>query len=170
MTPDTFLCVSFWTFTYRNPSIPRVRPNCFRTETSSRSRWRVGSRTRSVGFGRGQIWCVEISHISSDRNQGESAGSWWQSHKDTCMCVPQMLNEMTEMDGWTQNVVSHLKKKKNHLFIYLLIVQYKRCDIMVHCRHASIHQLLGNQLLLGADATTRVLIITGSITIFSRNK
>lgn len=55
-------------------------------------------------------------------------------------------------------------------FIYLLIAQYKLCDIMVHCRHASIHQLLGNQLLLGADATTRVLIITGLITIFSRNK
>lgn len=35
---------------------------------------------------------------------------------------------------------------------------------MVHCHHGSIHQLLGNQLLLGADATTHVLIITGSIT------
>lgn len=42
--------------------------------------------------------------------------------------------------------------------------------IMVHCHHGSIQQLLGNQVLLGADATTRILIIAGSLSIFSRNK
>lgn len=41
---------------------------------------------------------------------------------------------------------------------------------MVHCHHGSIQQLLGNQLLLGADATTHVLIIAGSLSIFSKNK
>lgn len=42
--------------------------------------------------------------------------------------------------------------------------------IMVHCHHGSIQQLLGNQLLLGADETTHVLIIAGSLSIFSKNK
>lgn len=44
------------------------------------------------------------------------------------------------------------------------------CGIMVHCHHGSIRQLLGNQLLLGASATTHVLIIAGSLSIFSKNK
>lgn len=55
-------------------------------------------------------------------------------------------------------------------FEFYYFFPYKLCGIMVHCHHGSIHQLLGNQLLLGADATTHVLIITGSITIFSKNK
>lgn len=65
-------------------------------------------------------------------------------------------------------------KGENHQEACIILISkmyyflHKLCGAMVHCHHGSSHQLLGNQLLLGTDATTHVFIITGSFTILGK--